>query len=98
MKKRMKIPEIRERIDALADYLEGQRYNATAKELRHLSNQMKRRPAVRKTAIKSKPLTDHLRAQIILEACMDPNLSQQELAGMFGVNPGRVSEVLRGKR
>jgi len=43
-------------------------------------------------------MTDKLRAKIRAIKEAEPDLPQAEIARRFDVNPGRVSEALRGKR
>ena len=65
--------------------------------LEYLATQIRRRPGTR-GPITSRPMTDAVRAQIRALAAQVPRLSQAEIARRVGVNPGRVSEVLRGFR
>jgi hypothetical protein len=59
---------------------------------------MVRRPAVRTTPVKHRPLTPRLKAAIRSYAKLQPDASQVQIGRRFGVNPGRVSEALAGKR
>jgi hypothetical protein len=43
-------------------------------------------------------MTDSLKAQIKAMKAAEPNLSQAEIGRRLNLNPGRVSEALRGKR
>jgi hypothetical protein len=43
-------------------------------------------------------MTDELKAQIRALKAADPDLSQAEIGRRLNLNPGRVSEALRGKR
>jgi hypothetical protein len=43
-------------------------------------------------------MTDSLRAQIKAMKAAEPDLSHAEIASRLNLNPGRVSETLRGKR
>ncbi len=43
-------------------------------------------------------MTDELRAEIIEYATANPSLPQTQIGRNFGVNQGRVSEALNGKR
>lgn len=57
---------------------------------------MTRSTPVRRAREKSKPITPEVKAQIRQLAKTDLHMS--EIGHHLGVNPGRVSEVLRGKR
>jgi len=94
------IPEIRRRLHELADELAagmrgGREMSA---ELRRLAEATRRRPAPRVAPIKSHPATAQTSEEIRKLAKFLPNASQAEIAHEFNVNPGRVSEALRGKR
>jgi hypothetical protein len=43
-------------------------------------------------------MTDELRARIIEMKEADPDLSHADIGRRLNLNPGRVSETLRGKR
>jgi hypothetical protein len=43
-------------------------------------------------------MTDALKAQIREMKTAEPHLSQAEIGRRLSLNPGRVSEALRGKR
>ena len=43
-------------------------------------------------------MTDALTAQIRAMKAEEPNISQAEIGRRLNLNPGRVSEALRGKR
>lgn len=55
-----------------------------------------REPNVRRPPRKSRAVTTAVRTQIFALAQTDMHVS--EIANQLGVNPGRVSEVLNGKR
>src|SRR5277367_3271288 len=57
-----------------------------------------RRKGRYRTRRKSVKMTPAVRAHIIATAAAHPDWSQQEIAVHCGVNAGRVSEVLHGKR
>lgn len=59
---------------------------------------MKREPPVRKTEVKSVPMTPALAAQIRSYAAIHPTASNQQIGERFSVNTGRVSEALNGLR
>jgi len=67
-------------------------------QLAELASRMYRRSAVRQ-ASRTSPYVDADMAQEIRDYAEDnPGMSEQEIAGHFGVNPGRVSEALHGLR
>jgi Mn-dependent DtxR family transcriptional regulator len=47
---------------------------------------------------RSRPITPSLKVMIRLFAANNPTMSQVEIGRAFNVNPGRVSEAIRGKR
>lgn len=85
------IPEVRFRLRQLAKILK-------CPELDELAAALIRRRPRKKAENKSTPMTIKLRADIRRYCKANPDLSQQEVATHFGVNAGRVSEALRGKK
>jgi hypothetical protein len=69
-----------------------------ARQLRLIVRQMFRRNPVRMTPVKSRSITPALKTAIRAYARRNPEDSQHEIAQAFGVNGGRVSEALAGKR
>lgn len=57
-----------------------------------------REKPVRKTAPKSQKMTEKIAEKIRLHSLVFPEHSHQEIADIFNVNPGRVSEALSGKK
>lgn len=87
----MRLPEVADRLRDLAA-AHG------IPELRTLASEIRRRPVRRRANPVSTPMSANLRAQIRACARTNPHLTQVEIAEHFGVNQGRVSEALRGKR
>jgi hypothetical protein len=94
------IPEVRDELISLSHSISmGHYIPATlALKLLNLSEQLKRRPASSKSEVKSQRMTPSLARSIAAFAKTNPKLSQVEIAQRFGVNPGRVSEAINGKR
>lgn len=55
---------------------------------------LRRVPAARKTAVKSRKATAELSQEMRDYAATHPKASNQEIGDFFGVNTGRVSEAL----
>lgn len=87
----MRIPEIQNRLYELAD-------KHGIYELVNLADALKRRPADKIAPATSTRMTDALRDRIRAMKQDCPALSQAEIARRLYINPGRVSETLRGKR
>jgi hypothetical protein len=87
----MKLPEVADRLRELARDLGCDELNALADEIA-------RRPSGERAPTTSAPMTDALRDEIRAMKAADPDLSQAEIGRRLNVNPGRVSETLRGKR
>lgn len=87
----MKIPEIRERLHALADELD-------VAELHQLAEATRRRRPVRKAPVKSRPVDPAVKVQMRAYAASHPDAQQREIGQTFNLNAGRVSETLAGKR
>jgi hypothetical protein len=87
----MRVREIQKRMRELASIHD-------IGELRTLADELSRRRPTRVVAPTSSPMTADLRDAIRSFASSHPACSQQAIAERFRVNPGRVSEALRGKR
>jgi hypothetical protein len=83
---KLTIPEIRERLLVLS------------KEIEFLAAETIRRSPVRKAKIKAVKVTDELASRVRSYAKIMPLASYKEIANAFGVNQGRISEILAGKR
>jgi hypothetical protein len=53
---------------------------------------------IRKASVQSNGVTPYLAKQVLLYALKNPDAPFSQIATVFGVNPGRVSEILNGKR
>ena len=82
----MRIPQVQQRLMLLS------------KEIRALAKELSRRPARDKAPTRSKPITPARAASIRALKRLHPIWSYQAIANAVGVNAGRVSEVLNGKR
>lgn len=94
----MTIPEVRDALSDMVLRLRDNGQDSFASELQGLIEQLKRRSAKRVTPVKSHKATEVLKAHIRAYAANHPNASQMEIAAVFHLNPGRVSEALSGKR
>lgn len=87
----MRIPEVQSRLRALADA-----HNMP--ELEALASELSRRPARKRAANSSARMTPEMRDAIRAYRRAQPDAAQTAIARVFNVNPGRVSEALRGFR
>jgi hypothetical protein len=87
----MRLPEIQARLRQLAITL-------GCDELSDLADEIGRRSIRQRAPTTSARMTDAVRAQIETMKAAEPHLSQHEIARRLNLNPGRVSETLRGKR
>ena len=87
----MTIPEIRDELHYLADQTGMLR-------LHFLADQTWRRSAGRHTRAKARKITPELIDLVWLFAQRNPSLSEFEIGVRFGINQGRVSEILFGFR
>lgn len=92
------IPVLRKQLVDLAVRVNDGGLGAEAAEILAIVKDMHRRPAVRKSARRQRPLTDALVEAIREIAADNPDLSYMEMAAVLDVSIGRVSEVLAGKR
>lgn len=94
---RRTIPQIRDRISALAQDV-ALLLPDIAAELRALAEETKRRPPVRMAPRKAQGVTDVIRAQVWAYAAKHPTATMREIGRLHGIDQGRVSEILAGKR
>lgn len=89
----MRIPEVRTRLYQLSDVL-----REVAKELDALIPQLVRRPATKRAPRTSRRTTPKLKAVLRADALAHPNTPYQKIGERHGVNAGRVTDAVRGKR
>jgi len=98
----MHIRDVQARMLVLAGVLENPDDPMTdeevAEELRRLVVALFRRPYVRRAPVKSKPMTPELKMRLREAARQNPDMSYQDIGVLLGVNAGRVSEAVAGKR
>ena len=99
----MTLPEIQERLHELADALLYPLLLPIPAEdigvqMHHLADSISRRKAISHAPVSSRPMTPELAEAIRQDKAKHPKLTYQKLAERHGVNTGRVSEALRGKR
>lgn len=87
----MRLPEVADRLRELGREL-------GCDELDGLADEIARRPGGQRVPVTSAPMTDALRDEVRAMKAADPDLSHAEIGRRLNVNPGRVSETLRGKR
>jgi hypothetical protein len=87
----MRLPDIAEELRELAVV-------NSLPRLTELADEMKRRNRAVKAPPKSKKLTAAMKDDICAFKKANPNMTQFQIAEHFGVNQGRVSETLHGKR
>lgn len=102
----MKGPEVREELEDLALQLkkrEGKNWRTVARKMEGLVPEMKRRSPTRRAKVptgvrKRNPLSAAKKQEIALFAERHPDWMLQEIGTKFGVNQGRVSEIISGFR
>lgn len=87
----MRLPEVAARLRELSAEL-------NCAELNNLAAEIGRRQLAPRAPVTSVKISDEIRERIRNIHKENPKLSQAEIAMQVGVNPGRVSETLRGKR
>lgn len=89
------IPEARKQLLLVAKMADAD----TAARIRHIvCKYMTRERYVRRAPVKSRGVTHQVAHSIKTIAENNPTMHLSEIAAKVGVNPGRVSEVLTGKR
>lgn len=82
----MRIPEIQEQLRELS---------AT---IGVLAEELSRRSPTKRAQATSEKVTPELARAVKMYARLNPDETQAEVGKKFNINPGRVSEILRGKR
>jgi predicted XRE-type DNA-binding protein len=90
----MGIPEARERLLKLAAMLDAEGLTEYADEIDNIVSQMWRKPPATKSKVKSQSKSPALGMAIRAYVAAHPDKSQQEVAHIFDVNHGRVSEAI----
>lgn len=94
------IPRARELLATTARRLElGTITTSMAARMIRLSLQlMTRESPVRKAPTRPRFISKKLKADVIAYAAAHPDAHQVDIGQVFNINPGRVSEILTGKR
>jgi hypothetical protein len=87
----MRLPDVANRLRELA-------IDLASAELNDLADEIGRRSPRQRAPATSARMTEALRVQIRAMKAAEPDLSQAEIGKRLNLNPGRVSEALRGKR
>lgn len=93
------IPEVREELTIIAEELRGLAHKSMqlTREIDALVVALYRQPAIRRAPVQSLPVTDAI-IQGVLRMASDPSIPVNKIAEYYGINQGRVSEILNGKR
>jgi hypothetical protein len=94
MERRLTIPEIRDELIAIAADL----HPVVGDRIRALALETKRRSPVRRARITARKVTPELADEVEAFAARNPRLRMSEIGRRFGIDGGRVSEILAGKR
>ena len=92
----MKLPNVAKRMREIAELIQKNHPDELS-ELFELAAEIKRRSGIRAPANSTK-MTPELYEEIREYAEANPDMSHQEIAVVFNVNHGRVSEAISGKR
>jgi hypothetical protein len=92
----MKLPDVAKQMHEIAEPIQDNHPDESG-ELFELAAEIKRRSGTR-AAASSTNMTPELYEEIKEYADANPGMSHQEIAVVFNVNHGRVSEAISGKR
>jgi hypothetical protein len=92
----MKLPEVAKRMREIGELIQENHPKESA-ELFELADEIKRRSGPRAPAASTK-VTPELYEEIREFAEANPTTAHQDIAVIFNVNHGRVSEAIKGKR
>lgn len=101
----MKIPAVRDELEEIASDLKtqkGRNWRSCAQRIEALVPELKRRPAKRRAKTREEgprtPLTESQKKEIARFTREHPEMMLQDIGSKFGVNQGRVSEIIAGFR
>jgi hypothetical protein len=94
----MKIPEVRTKMQEIVDELVAMDHEAIAERLAELIYELYRRPSIHRSGPKAVPMSPLVRERILNIYSQNPTMLHREIGRAVGVDGGRVSEVIRGKR
>jgi hypothetical protein len=95
------IPEGRRRLRELASRVLANdiaQVDAYAEIIDVIDQCLVREQPVRRAPARPRRITDEVKKRIKVFAAANPKAHQTDIGHVFGVNPGRVSEILTGKR
>jgi hypothetical protein len=92
----MKLPDVAKRMREIAELIQNDHPNESG-DLFELAAEIKRRTGTRAPANSTK-MTPELAEEIREYAEANPGMAHQDIAVVFNVNHGRVSEAIMGKR
>lgn len=95
------IPLAREELYRVAMLLEAEiigRHLGAIRIRRIIRDHLTREPPVRRAPDRHVKITPEMKRDIRAYARRNPEAHQVDIGNAFGVNPGRVSEILNGKR
>lgn len=92
------IPELRPRLLYMAQLLEELGLAEYAAELRWIEQQLHRRKATRRAPAKPVARTEEFNEAVRRYVARNPTTSYQDIGTEFGINSGRVSEIVAGVR
>jgi hypothetical protein len=96
---KLTIPQIREMVQQLtAESTKLLRLQIELNERIDALMQETYRRSYTRAPVKSKRITAKVRSDVMFMAQQNPDMSHQEIATANGINIGRVSEILHGKR
>jgi hypothetical protein len=93
----MKVPDVAKRMREIAELIQAE-HPGESVELIELAGELRRRFSGPRAPASSTPITPELNEEIREYAEANPGMAQQEIAVIFNVNHGRVSEAIKGKR
>jgi len=96
---KLTIPQIREEVQQLT--AEGEKLARRQYVINLRINELMQetyRRSYSRAPVKSRRITADVRASVRAMAVNNPDASHQEIGDAHNINPGRVSEILHGKR
>lgn len=94
----MRIPDVRGALLLIADEVEREGCGDAARKIRYLVTELVRRHPRKRAPVTSLPVTPAMKEQIREFYDIHPMMANRDIGKQFGVDGGRVSEVLSGYR
>lgn len=94
----MNVAEARQRIETLIKTLEDCGYLGAAHDLAEVLPLLRKRPPAKFARVRSRRITSDVVREVLRFSTQHPDVPNRDIGRRFGIDGGRVSEILQGDR